>query len=266
VNVALLNVLAPHGWPLFALLTARVLGVVIIAPLWSSATIPTQIRVMLVLGISFALAPGVPGGTAPEATLLLPIAAGGEFLLGLAIGFTASLFLNAVVIAGDIIAVQMGLSIASVYDPNAGAQVTEVGQLTTNTAIAMYAVLGGPLILVGTLHDTLTSIPLGTVSQFEAAARAILPEAGVLFVAAIRLAAPVMASLFLANVGLAILTRAVPQISAFMVAFPATIGLGFVVLAASLPGRGAMIHEWIENLPRLLDHTIGAFVVPAVVR
>jgi flagellar biosynthetic protein FliR len=265
VNTALLNALAPHGWPLFALLTARVLGVVIIAPLWSSANIPPRLRAMLVLAISLALAPGATGGAVPEATLLLPVAAGAEFLLGLAIGFAATLFLNAVVIAGDVIAVQMGLSMASVYDPNTQAQVTEIGQLTTMMAVTMYAALGGPLILIGALHDTLAVIPLGTVGQFDAAARTIIPQASVLFVAAVRLAAPVMAALFLANVGLAILTRAVPQISAFMVAFPATIGLGFIVLGASLPGRGTLVHEWVATLPRLLDQTIGAFV-PAVVR
>jgi flagellar biosynthetic protein FliR len=202
VNTALLNALAPHGWPLFALLTARVLGVVIIAPLWSSANIPPRLRAMLVLAISLALAPGAMGGTVPESTLFLPIAVGAEFLLGLAIGFTATLFLNAVIIAGDVIAVQMGLSIASVYDPTSQAQVTEIGQLTTMTAVTMYAVLGGPLILIGTLHDTMRVIPLGTVGQFDAAARTILPQASILFIAAVRLAAPVMASLFLANVAL----------------------------------------------------------------
>lgn len=265
MTTSVLDALAPHGWPLFALLTARVLGVALIAPLWSMATISPRLRAGFVIVLSLVLAPSAAGGAAPEATLLLPVAVGAELLIGLAIGLTASLFVQAVAIAGDVAAVQMGLSIASVYDPATESTVTQIAQLTTFLTIALYTTLGGPLILVRTLADTIVAIPLGTVAAFDTGTHAVLLQTSSIFGSAVRLAAPLMAAMFLANVGLAILTKAVPQISAFMVAFPATIGLGLVVLAASLPGRGTLVREWMSGLPALLDRTLGAFV-PAVVR
>ena len=62
--------------------------------------------------------------------------------------------------------------------------------------------------------------------------RAVASLAGTVFAVAVRAAAPIIAALLLANLGLAILSKAVPQLNAMAVGFPITIGLGLVVLGA----------------------------------
>ena len=58
---------------------------------------------------------------------------------------------------------------------------------------------------------------------------------GMIFVVAVKFAAPVIVALFLTNTALAILTRLLPQMNIFGVAFPLKIGVGIVVLSTSIP-------------------------------
>jgi flagellar biosynthetic protein FliR len=50
-----------------------------------------------------------------------------------------------------------------------------------------------------------------------------------------QLALPIVAALLITNVALGILTRAAPQLNLFGIGFPITLGIGFLVLATTLP-------------------------------
>jgi flagellar biosynthetic protein FliR len=58
---------------------------------------------------------------------------------------------------------------------------------------------------------------------------------GMIFVVAVKFAAPVIVALFLTNIALAILTRLMPQMNIFGVAFPLKIGVGLVAVSTSVP-------------------------------
>ena len=73
--------------------------------------------------------------------------------------------------------------------------------------------------------------------------------AGQLFSCAASVAAPVMVTLLLTNIALAILSRAVPQLNAMMVSFPLTIGVGLIMFAVSLPNVSTVVAHWVQELP-----------------
>lgn len=243
------ELLAPAGWPTFMLVLSRTLGVAVAAPAWSSALVPVRLRVALGVALALALAPGIRHPAADDATLAQPLAVGAEMLVGVAIGLTAALLMHGATLGGEVVSVQMGLSMSSVYDPTTGATTSEMAQLTSLLVLVLYLAVGGPLILVRGLGDSLAVIPPGSGVSLDGVGRLFLSQAATVFVTAVRIAAPVMVALFLANVALAILTRAVPQVSAFMVAFPLTVGLGLLVLGASLPFRGGLMARLFGQLP-----------------
>ena len=72
-----------------------------------------------------------------------------------------------------------------------------------------------------------------------------------------------MVSLLLANLALAILTRAVPQLNAIMVSFPLTIGLGLLMIGVSMPIIASAIHGWIQDLPTSVGVVIDGYALEA---
>lgn len=259
---ALIEELVPTGWPALVLVSARVIGVMIAAPVWSMMVIPARTRVAAALVITIALLPSAPIVPVPDEVLALPAPVAVELLLGIAIGLTASLFLHGAALAGEIVSVQMGLSIAAALAPSTGITGPGLGTLQGIMGLAIYVVLGGHLMLINGMADSLHVIPPGSAMAMTAGFRNVVAVAGSTFVTAVRVAAPLMVAMMLANAVLAMLNRAVPQINTLMVAFPITIGLGFIVFSASLPFLLSVMNEWVFGIPADVEGVVGGFAVP----
>jgi flagellar biosynthetic protein FliR len=140
-----------------------------------------------------------------------------------------------------------------------------LGQLKSLTALLIYVTLGGHLVLLQGLSDSLTVLPPGQPMDVETGGQAAAATLSVVFTSAVRIAAPAMVALLLANLALAILNRAVPQLNVIMVSFPVTIGLGLVMIGASLSIFAAAIRGWVLNLPSTVASVINAFTLaPAI--
>lgn len=240
----------PGRWPVFALVSARVSGLMLMAPLWSMPGLPKTVRAAVVVLLTLLLMPLVPDARVPEAALALPLPLAGELMIGLLIGLTAAVIVYGVTLGGEVISLQMGLSLGHALAPTPEVEVSSVGQLQSVLALLIYASVGGHLMLIRGLADSLAVLPPGVLPSFEGAGRSAAMLFGTLFSTAVRAAAPVMVALLLANVAIAILGRAVPQLNAMMVSFPITIGLGLLVLGLALPAIGGAVVGWVQGLPR----------------
>jgi len=261
----LLNALEPRSWPLLILVSGRVVGMLMIAPLWSLGSIPGKIRGALGLVIALLLVPLMPPLEMPSEVIGVPIMLGSEILLGVTIGLSAAVFLHGVALAGEVIAMQMGLSLgAALGVGDLGSP--GVGELETLFTLALYVGIGGHLMLIATVGNSFIAIPPGAPIDLAGGARAMIHLAGSLFGVAARIAAPAIAALLLTNIALAILNKAVPQLNTMMVAFPVTIGLGLLVLAASLPFVATYVTNWAGGLGALADRVVDPFIILAPVR
>lgn len=264
-GLPLLNEIDPATWPMIALISARVGGLFMTAPLWSMQDIPKTVRVALVFLISAAITPGAlhaAGPTEPLATVG-PMAA--EMLLGLAIGLSAAAFLHGITLAGEVISVQAGLNLGPALSPMADESVGGLGQAKTLLATSIYVSMGGHLMLLDGLARSVLVIPPGQSPNLAGGVRVVTALGGIVFSAGIHAAAPVMVALLLTNLALAILSKAVPQMSAMAVAFPITLTVGLLMFAASLPFFAMMASRWAAGLPGTVNSTMGA-LAPLVVR
>lgn len=251
------DLLAPDRWPIFVLITARVVGVMMVAPLWSMSAIPRNVRVGLALVLSAALMPiGSAAATDVFRVGYLPLQMGAELLLGMVIGLAASLFVHGVAIAGEIVSVQMGLAIAAALAPGVGFSGPGVGTIKNLLVLGTYLTFGGHLILIGGMAESVRVIPPGVPLALGSGAPGLTALIGTVFVSAVKVAAPLMAAMMLANTVMGILSKAVPQINTLMVAFPITIWLGLVVLLATLPVLAGVARNWVLGLPGALDGVI----------
>lgn len=256
----LVEVLAPGGWPMLAMVSARVGGLMLIAPLWSMPLIPGRIRSGIALLLTLVLLPLVPPTTLPDTVggLVGPFVI--ELLLGLAIGLTAAVFMAGIAVAAEVSSLQMGLSMGAAISPLTEFATPGVGELKGYLAMAIYVTLGGHLALLAGLAHSLITLPPGSAVAVEPGIRGLLGLAGSVFTTAVRAAGPIMVAMLITNVALAVLNKAMPQLNTMMVAIPVTAAVGLVVLGASLPVTGAWIAGWTSGLEGLSGRSLDAFL------
>ena len=89
MNTLLLDALTPINWPTFAILSARVAGLVLSAPIWSGYFVPKTVRLAFAVLLTLLLLPATSPVAVPEGMAMLPLMMAGELLLGVAIGMAA---------------------------------------------------------------------------------------------------------------------------------------------------------------------------------
>jgi flagellar biosynthetic protein FliR len=241
--------LAPERWPTFALVTARLAGLMLAAPLWSLTVLPRLARAAITALLALVLLPNVPATPLPERLLDLPLPIAMELVIGIAIGLTAAVLVHGVALGGEVLAIQMGLSLGPALAPTPDVQATGVGQIENWLALSIYLAIGGHLFLLRGVAESLQALPPGAAIDYAAGARHAVDLFTILFSSAARAAAPVMATLLLTHLALAILTRAVPQLNTMLVSLPLTFGVGMLMIGVTLPILSSVIGGWMEALP-----------------
>ena len=245
--------LAPDAWPTFALIATRLGGLMLVAPVWSASAIPRLVRVAVTVLLSLLLLPLAPRAALPDSSYLLPLLLALELTVGVVIGLTAAVLVQGITLAGEVISLQMGISLGPALSPAADIQVAGIGEIHGTLALFIYLSVGGHLILLRGVAESLREFPPGTMISMSGGAAQAAALIGMLFLTALRTAAPVMLTLLLTNIGMALLHRAVPNLNTMMVAIPLTVLVGLTALAAALPIVGASIAGWMGSLSHQVD-------------
>jgi flagellar biosynthetic protein FliR len=215
----------------------RVSGFFIIAPFFGHRAVPGSIKIPIALTLAFAVGPLVTGigPVRPESLWQIGGWAVGELVIGGIIGFGFAALFWAIRMAGDIVGLQMGFAIVNVIDPNSSNQVSLIGEFKYILALLILLVIDGHHLMITALVDTYHLIPIGTAHFGDDAFNQIIRLTATIFVTAVKIGAPIMITLLLTDVALGIVARTVPQMNIFIVGFPLKIGIGFLILGASLP-------------------------------
>jgi flagellar biosynthetic protein FliR len=155
-------------------------------------------------------------------------------MVGLTLAFITQIIFAAVEFSGQIIGMQMGLTISSIIDPTRGIQTQIMSVVQTLFATLLFLVLNIHHLFISTIIDSFRVIPLGGWRLNGELIHFLVQRAADVFIIGIRLAAPVMVALLLTTVALGIMARAFPQMNVFMISMPLNIGLGLIVLGMTL--------------------------------
>jgi len=256
----LLELLGPLDWPAFVVVSARVSGFFLAAPLWSTTGMPRSLRGSVAVVLSVVLLPLVtPVAPLPDDTVAMAFVLAAETLLGLAIGLTGSLLIHGVTIAGEVASLQMGLSLGQALGTVPEGATVGVGQLKGYFALLLYLSLNGHLVLYQSLAASFAAVPAGRAVLGVSGGLEVATMAASVFSTGIRVAAPIIVALLLANLALAILGKAVPQLNVMMLSFPVMISIGLITLGASLPFLAHFLTGEIAGMPEQVRATIRAF-------
>ncbi|WP_147198589.1 flagellar biosynthetic protein FliR [Pantoea sp. MBD-2R] len=217
-------------WPL-----ARVLALIMTAPLLSEKSISKKVKLGLGLMITWVLIPTLP----PVNVSIFSI--GGfwlliqQILIGVAIGFTMQFAFAAVRTAGEVIGLQMGLSFATFFDPASRLNMPVLARFLDMLAMLLFLSFNGHLWLISMVADSFQTLPIGGNLINGNAFLALTKAAGLIFLNGMRLALPLITLLLTLNLALGLLNRVASQLSVFAIGFPITLSIGIIFMSLMMP-------------------------------
>jgi flagellar biosynthetic protein FliR len=224
---------------MFALILLRMTAFIVSAAVFSSASIPIIVKISFSILLTLIVFNSVATNVAlvrlheNEANLLL--LAGREVLIGLALGFVTRIFFFSISMAGEIVSLALGLSQAQIFNPMMGAMGNVLEQFYVVIGTLIYLCLNGHHILIEGLVQSFGTIEVAQMTFQVAALSEMVLKAQNFFIMGIKIAAPIMISMLVVQVGIALLSRAVPQINVLSTSSSISSLLGVIIIFISLP-------------------------------
>jgi flagellar biosynthetic protein FliR len=236
-------------WPF-----ARLLALMGAGPMFSESSSPTLVKVGLAAVLAVVVAPTLPAfpAVSPGSYAGLWILAQ-QIVIGTAMGFTMRIFFTAVQTAGDFVGLQMGLSLATLYDPTTRASTEVMASLFNIVAMLVFVTINGHLLMLDLLIKTFTILPIGDMPLHADGLNTIAQLGVQVFSSGLLLALPLIAALLTINLALGILNRAAPQLSAFSVGFPITLIAGVLLLTAILPQTPSFLQGLFQQALQAME-------------
>lgn len=251
--------IAAYLWPM-----TRILGLMALAPLFNSGTIPARIKVGLSFMLAMIVAPSIPAVPAMD-PMSLPglLILAQQMIIGLAMGLAMRIAFAGMEMAGSITGLTMGLGFASFFDPQSQGQTSAISQIFALLMIMIYLAANLHLVVLSTLIDSFTTLPISAKPFEGSRMELVVAWGGQIFSSGIQLSLPLVTALLITNLALGILTRAAPQLNLFGIGFPITMTAGFVMIAISLPYLTAPLLRLMEEGISVMQQ-ITAASLPAI--
>ena len=250
------EVLIPHMAP-FLMVAFRLGGLFMFAPMFGSSVLPMRVKVLLALALAVCVYPGIPAQSGPPMTLItLPIVLGSEMLIGIAIGYAASLPLLAMQIGGQMMGHQLGLGLAHVFNPEFNEQVEVLSQFLFLVALAAFLLLNGHHALLHALASSFHAVPLGGYAPDGGLVALTVGMLSASFELGVRVAAPLLCLIFLETIAMGFVARTVPQLNILSLGFPLRITLGLFLLIGLV---AMMFTTFGDAMTTMLNRLVFAF-------
>ncbi len=225
---------------LFALIMMRMSGMILLNPIFGRRNIPMTAKSGLIIVLTLTLySASAESAFEVASTLELGFLLMKEFVVGYVIGYTMELFFFAITFGGFVIDFQLGLTMATVYDPQSNSQVAVTGGVLQTWFMLVFFATDAHLALMKILITSADIVPYGGIVITQGLASRMIEIFLQCVDLGVRLSLPILAAEFLVQVGIGIMNKVVPQISIFVINIQLKIivGLGLLVILFSPIGE-----------------------------
>jgi flagellar biosynthetic protein FliR len=232
----------------FLLAVARVGGFVLVSPPFATRAVPARVKSGLAIALALPLAAFLQP-TAPRlGSSQIVLQMGVQVFLGVTLGFFVLVAVAAIQAVGDLLDLVGGFSLSIAMDPLLLVQSSVFGRLHQLVATTLLFVTDGHLMILHGLARSVQVMPTPVV-DWEELATAVTRDVAGLLLGALQIAAPIVAAMLVADVGLGLLTRAAPALNAFALSMP--VKILFTLLLA-----GLVVTRLPEALERFVEHAV----------
>jgi flagellar biosynthesis protein FliR len=232
----------------FFLVLARISPLFVVAPLFSSKMVPTQVRSVVAVGLAIGLTPiAVHGQQIPTSPLAVTGLLVEQLLVGLAFSYAVGAVFYAVQAAGSLSDMIAGFSFGSLIDPVNGNPGGTLTNLYSLVGLAFFIAIGGDAWVLRGLARTFALVPLTKSAPIVSLTNTVEQAFGSIFVSAIEIAAPTLLAMLITDIALGMVSKVVPQLNVFAVGFAVKIGVAMLVVAAALPFISGFMNNQIAT-------------------
>lgn len=221
----------------FALVLCRISAFVVAWPVIGTPTVPNMVKIFLILILGVAVYPVVKVDytliqSASENLIFVVIR---EIAVGLTLAFILKLFFFAISIAGEMMSMSLGLASAQIFNPALGIQSNAIEQFKMLLATLFFFAINGHHFLIQGMVESFNVLQAGQLGFNFNAFNSFALVFGKVFQIGIQFAAPVVVALFLSQLALGTLGRAIPQLNVLVTGFPIQLLLGFGLMVICMP-------------------------------
>lgn len=226
---------ALQEFELFILILVRISTFVYAAPFFNTANTPRRVKTGFAIALAilvYTLDLGITytySGMLDYAAIVLQ-----EAVVGLLLGYAANASVQIIMFSGHIMDIDMGISMATIFDPTTRTQVGIMSNLYYYLLSLLLIVSGLYRYLVSAIVDTYKVIPIGQISFKPSLYTVMVDFIGDYFVIGFRIALPMFACMMLLNCILGVLARIAPQMNMFVMGMQLKIFVGIIVITFTL--------------------------------
>ena len=221
---------------IFLLASCRTAGVIFFNPIFGRNSVPAIMKVGLSLAIAMFAVFELGTTQVINYSALEFIAAMLQgFVIGIVIGFIMTLFLSVFQLGGEVMDMQMGLSMASMYDPATRANISVTGNLLTSMYVLIFFISNAHLALFTVVIQSFQVIPLGVGQVSNQVAVYFIELMYYIFLYAVQLSLPIIVTEIIAEFAVGILMRLVPNINVFVINIQIKVIIGLIIILTIIP-------------------------------
>lgn len=248
---------------LFFIVSIRVVAMLISSPVFSTRQIPALVKVglSLIMGYMMSVSMTAANFVMPSSNIEFLIVCSKELLIGLVIGFIATLIFNALRASAQLIDFSIGFSMSGYYDPSTSSNSTVFERLFNWIALILFLTFNFHHVLIEAVVRSFEIIPPGVMTIDASIFTHLVSVFTHSFLISIQLAAPIVIVLFLTDFTLGLISRAVPQIHIFILGMPIKVLVGLLAISIILPGLTRIYIKAFESIPNEILKFLNMFPV-----
>lgn len=242
---------------LFTMVLMRMSGCILFNPIFGRRNVPVIVRAGMTLLLAFFTFSLIPDKNIEVTNLVVyGVVMVKELLIGFVIGYIIQMFLAVIIIAGEIMDLQMGLSMSQIYDPQSNISMPVSASIINAMWMLLFFASNGHTTLIRLFIQLGTVSPYGELALSQELFKDMASLLSLILIYAVKLALPILAVEIIVEMGVGLLMKAVPQINVFIVNLQLKIFIGFVAILLLVPAYS----KFLERLLTLMfDQIIRTF-------
>lgn len=239
------------------LVLVRMSGLFILSPVFGRQNMP----VIMKIGFAFFLTLIYVTATNNlvinynDSLVLYAVFIAKELAIGIIMGYVTYIIMSGIYLAGQVIDSQVGFGFANVLDPITNIQVPLTSNFYYTFIILVFLIINGHHMLIRALFYSFSVIPAGQLTFSSDVIHELTDIMGNMFEIGLRIAAPIIAAIFIVDVVLGVLSKTIPEMNVFMLGMPIKIFVGLIIIMITLSGAPAIA----EGLTIIMEEKIIVF-------
>jgi len=249
-----------YDFTLLLLVAMRMTGCIMFNPIFGRRNIPMSVKIGLTLLLSLFVYGLLPQGMTVEinSILMFCVYMIKELAVGFAIGFIINLFLSTLITAGEFMDMQIGLSMSQIYDPGSNVNMPISASILNVMLMMVFFLSNSHITLMRVFVYAGQALPYNELAISPQLFEQLALMLSNILIYAVKMSMPVLAAEIVAEIGVGLIMKAVPQINVFVVNIQLKIIIGFILFVVLIPQFSSFFERLLTLMFDQLNNLLGA--------